>query len=69
MLDLALRVDHVSDPAGVAIAGVFAGSVCEPERAVGVREQGIGKVKLLRKGAVLFDGVEGGAQDGDVLLR
>ena len=68
LLDLALRADHVSDPAGVAVARVFAGLVCDPERAVGVREQGIGEVKLLRKGAVLFDGVKGSAQDGDVLL-
>jgi len=69
LFDLAVGADHVGDPAGVAIARVFTGLVCEPERAVGVREQGIGEVKLLRKGAVLFDGVEGGAKDGDVLLR
>ena len=69
LLDLAVGADHVSDPAGVAIARVFAGLVCEPERAVGVTEQGVGEVKLLREGVVLLDGVEGGAQDGDVLLR
>ena len=68
LLDLSLRADHIGDPAGVAIAHVFAGLVCEPERAVGVTEQGVGEVELLREGVVLLDGVEGGAQDSDVLL-
>lgn len=69
LFDLAVGADHVGDPAGVAIARVFAGLVCESERAVGVTEQGIGEVELLGEGAVLFDGVERGAQDRDVLLR
>ena len=68
LLDLALRADHVGDPAGVAITHVFASLVGQTESAFGVTEQGVGEVELLREGAVLFDSVEGCAQDGDVLL-
>ncbi len=68
LLDVSLGADHVGDPSWVSIVRVGAGLVGQAHGAVRVAEQGVGEVELLCEGAILFDGVEGGAEDDDVLL-
>ena len=68
LFDDALWADHISDPPGVAVAGVLTGLVGETDGAIGVAEEWVGVVELLHEGGVLLEAVEGGTEDDSVLL-
>jgi hypothetical protein len=66
--DLAVLVDHVSDPARVLVFRRVGGAVCDADLPVGVAEEREGEIVLLREVRVLLDGVEADADDLRVLF-
>lgn len=64
--DLALLVNDVTDPFGIASLGVIARAVGEADGTGGVAEKRIGKLIFLGEGRVVGHRVETHAQDFDV---
>ena len=65
-LDLALFINHVTNPFGIASVGILARTVGEPDGTGGVAEEQKGKLIFLRKGSILGHRIETDSQDFDV---
>lgn len=60
-LNLALFVNQVADPLGIASGGSIARAVGESDGACGVTKERKGELILLRKGRILGHGIEADA--------
>ena len=65
-LDLALFINHVTDPFGIASSGTIACAVGKSNGTGGVAEERKGKLIFLRKGGILGYRIETDSQDFDV---
>ena len=64
--DLALFINYVTDPLGIASVGILARAVGEPDGTCGVTEERVRKLVFLCKGSVFSHRIETDAQDFDV---
>mgnify|MGYP003394665836 CR=1 FL=1 len=65
-LDLALFINYVTDPFGIASLGIIARAVGESDGTRGVAEKRIGKLIFLGKGSIFVHRIETDAQDVNV---